>query len=299
MTCPLCDATLGDATLAGCDRLIGVQGRFGVATCPRCGAGVTVPRLAGASLAQHYPSEYRLHGQPDGFLARAVSWAREYRSDESTRRPPLGALLRARAVGQALDVGCGRGDLAAAIGRRGWRVQGLDPSTEAVAGARRQGVDARVGTAEALPADFVGYDLVLFNHSLEHSADPVGDLARVRERLHPGGAVVISVPDWGSWHRRRFGSRWFHLDLPRHLQHFDEPSLRHACDRAGLTVESTLGSISLVGFVGSLQYAVFGRCIFRGRAHRAGLAIAGGLYPLTALVGRWRGRDTITVIARA
>jgi SAM-dependent methyltransferase len=297
--CPVCASDLPGPVLKGVDRLLSTDGEFAVAECPACGLGVTLPRLAGEDLTRRYPDTYASHKPPAGLLARAIQSQRELRADLSLRTHPLKDALRDQGPGRLIDVGCGRGDLAAAFARHGWTAQGLDPSPKAVAAAREQGVDARAGVLADMPGDFTGYDLVIVNHALEHVPDPVGDLDRIRERLAPGGMVVISVPDWGTWQRRRFGSRWFHLDLPRHLQHFDEAALREACGRAGLRVDEVVPVISLVGLWASLQYAVFGRCIFRGSMHRVGLALAGALYPVTALAGRLFGADTMTVVARS
>jgi SAM-dependent methyltransferase len=298
VTCPVCDAALPGPVLKGVDRLLSTDGEFGVAACPGCGLGVTTPRLAGEELARRYPGTYASHRLPAGPLARAILRQRQLRAYASLRSRPLKEVLRGRPHGRVLDVGCGRGDLAAAFARRGWTAHGLDPSPNAVAAAREQGVDARLGVLADMPGDFSGYDVVIVNHALEHVPDPVGDLDRIRGRLAPGGMVVISVPDWGSWQRARFGSRWFHLDLPRHLQHFDEGALREACGRAGLGVDEVIPVVSLVGFWASVQYAIFGRCVFRGSAHRLGLALAGVLYPATSLAGRLFGADTMTAVAR-
>src|SRR5438477_183685 len=55
---------------------------------------------------------------------------------------------------RVLDVGCGTGNLAAALAARGARVWGVDPSPEMLAIARRKaprGAGFREGRAEALP----------------------------------------------------------------------------------------------------------------------------------------------------
>ena len=48
---------------------------------------------------------------------------------------------------------------------------------------------------------------------------------------------MVIIPNFGSWQRKLFGSRWFHLDLPRHRIHFTLGSLERAIQRAGLSVE--------------------------------------------------------------
>ena len=141
-------------------------------------------------------------------------------------------------VGHAVDVGCGRGDLAGLLVDRGWRVTGVEPSASACRAARRRGVDARQGTLHDVELDSGAYDAAIFRHSLEHSADLAGDLATVVRALKPGGLVLITVPNFECWQRRRFGNRWYHLDLPRHRVHLTTPGLRAALNRAGAEVES-------------------------------------------------------------
>jgi hypothetical protein len=73
-------------------------------------------------------------------------------------------------------------------------------------------------------------------HSLEHLRDPRGAFDRLYELLHPGGWLFAAVPDAQGLQARVFGPRWFHLDVPRHLFHFGEKSLRELYERAGFSV---------------------------------------------------------------
>lgn len=187
-TCPACNSALRQPLLQGRDRLIGVEGEFTVAECPRCGLAATLPRLQGDALARHYPDAYGPFKPPRGILSRLIAALRRRRADADLRKSPLCDLTR-QTTGRVLDVGCGRGDLAAAFVRRGWRADGLEPSASAVAAARRQGVDARAGTLDVAPDDFRDYDLVVFNHSLEHVPDPVAALREARNRLRRGGPL--------------------------------------------------------------------------------------------------------------
>src|SRR5204862_5797584 len=108
------------------------------------------------------------------------------------------------------------------------------------------------------------------------------DLRTLRGALRPAGRLVISLPNFSSWQRRRFASRWFHLDLPRHRVHFTAGSLQRALDSAGLAVSSQLTSTSVLGLPASVQYALVGRCLAPGGLRlRALAAICCGVFPLT------------------
>jgi SAM-dependent methyltransferase len=207
---------------------------------------------------------------------------RGWQSRLALRRHPLGP-ARAMPTGRAVDVGCGRGDLAATLVRRGWAVTGVEPSAEAGDVARARGVDVRQGTLGDVQLEPAVYDLAVFQHSLEHVPDPVADLRSVAAALRPGGVASITVPNFGCWQSRRFGSRWFHLDLPRHRVHFTEAGLRRALIAAGLEPIRVETSTSSIGLPASLQYAAVGRCLFPDGLK---LRVAAGLCALTWPISR-------------
>jgi hypothetical protein len=76
-------------------------------------------------------------------------------------------------------------------------------------------------------------------HSLEHLADPLAALKEIAAMLSPGGTLLVAVPNAEGAQARLFGERWFHLDVPRHLYHFGERSLREVVSAAGLTLART------------------------------------------------------------
>jgi SAM-dependent methyltransferase len=298
--CPVCGSALPAPSIAAPDRLHGTGGTHEVARCRACGAGVTLPRVADEQLAAFYPDEYGPYGErmsaPERLASRII---RALQGWSAMRAAPLSA-LRERAAGRGLDVGCGRGDLAATLAARGWAMSGIEPSPSACAAAAARGIDARCGTLASVALDASSYDAVVFRHSLEHTSDPVQALRAVRAALRPGGLVLITVPNLGNWQARRFGGCWFHLDLPRHRCHFTAGSLQRALAAADLDVVSVSTSSSTVGLPGSLQYRAFGRCLFPSGL---GLRVASGLCVLALPLARvldalGGGGDQLHAVAR-
>src|SRR5204863_6678744 len=136
-------------------------------------------------------------------------------------------------------------------------------SAEACAVARGQEVDAREGTLESVDFGQGSFDAVVMRHSLEHVPGPMADLGRVFRLLRPGGLLAISVPNFDSWERRRFGSAWFHLDLPRHRTHFTPYSLRLALSTSGFDVLSVETSGDAGSLLATREYKVAGRLLSR------------------------------------
>jgi SAM-dependent methyltransferase len=298
--CPICAVPSVSARLDAPDRLHGTPGKHHVARCPSCGAGVTLPHVRDENLAAFYPKDYGPYGERMSPVERLASRAiRAYQGWNALRTAPLAA-LRERPPGRGLDVGCGRGDLAALLARHGWTMSGIDPSPEACVAAAARGVDAHQGTVSSVALEPGSYDAVVFHHSLEHTAAPVSALRAVARALAPGGLVLITVPNFACWQARRFAGYWFHLDLPRHRVHFTPTALVRALRSADLDVLSISTSSSAVGLPASLQYLAFQRCLFPAGV---GLRVASGLCALALPVARvldrfTGGGDTLHAVAR-
>jgi SAM-dependent methyltransferase len=298
--CPVCDAVLSGAAIAANDRLHGTRGEHLVARCSNCGAGVTLPAVGEDQLAAFYPEQYgpydeRMSGV-ERFLSRLI---RRYQAWISFRSRPLNALAD-RPPGRGLNVGCGRGDLAAALASRGWAMSGIEPSPSACRAAAARGIAVRCGTLATVALEAEAYEAVVFRHSLEHISQPVTALTFARESLVSGGLVLVTVPNFGSWQARRLARFWFHLDVPRHRVHFGPTALKRALTRADLEVLSVATSSSSVGLPGSLQYRLFGRCLFPAGL---GLRLATGLCALVlplavALDAATGGGDLLHAVAR-
>jgi SAM-dependent methyltransferase len=97
------------------------------------------------------------------------------------------------------DVGCGAGALLSFARSRGIEAAGIEPDAGRVAEAQAAGLDARTGTAEALPFADRSFDLVTFENALHHVTDigrALAEAMRVARR-----AIVILDP-------------WFDLSIP-------------------------------------------------------------------------------------
>jgi hypothetical protein len=70
--------------------------------------------------------------------------------------------------------------------------------------------------------------------------------------------LLVGVPNFGSREARAARDGWFHLDVPRHLVHFTDASLRGALAAAGFTVRA-LSSVALEFDTFSLVQSVLNR----------------------------------------
>jgi SAM-dependent methyltransferase len=153
----------------------------------RADAAVTVRQLFDAKAAA-WPSKYAQDGRLVGRLNRLAS-AVSY-------HVPAGASV--------LDLGCGTGELAAAIAAAGMRVTGCDISPEMLhraAAAGPSGPSGAVGWVQLdpawrrLPLRSGAFDAVVASSVLEYVHDPTAVLRECGRVLRPGGVVLCTVPD--------------------------------------------------------------------------------------------------------
>jgi ubiquinone/menaquinone biosynthesis C-methylase UbiE/DNA-binding MarR family transcriptional regulator len=181
----------------------------------------------------------RLHGvlgrrqskSQEFFASAAGQWDR-LREDLFGRRSYLQALPGLLDPDWVVgDLGCGTGQVAAALAPFVKNVVAVDRSADMLQAARRRlrdhpNVDVRRGELEALPIQDAALDaatLLLVLHHLPEPADALAEAARV---LRPGGRLLISdmLPHDRETYRQQMGHVWLG---------FSEESLVRLLEQAG------------------------------------------------------------------
>jgi SAM-dependent methyltransferase len=98
------------------------------------------------------------------------------------------------------------------------------------------------------------FDVVMFNHSLEHVPNPENDLRAAAELAKAGGNVIVRVPIAGTYAWRRYRENWVQLDAPRHLTIPTVDGLITMAERCGLEVIEQFFESTAFQFWGSEQY---------------------------------------------
>jgi len=210
--------------------------RLALRRCGGCGRLLLDPRLHAEALPEAYDDAYYGAGERKFLPAieRVVDAFRDGRARMAERS--LGPSRERPA--RVLDIGCGSGQFLARLIARGHEGYGTELSASTGARASRvPGLKLRVGelTADTYPRG--GFDVISIWHVLEHLPDPDQVLRFCHGWLHERGALLIAVPNADSWQAKIFQGSWFHLDPPRHLDHFTRRSLASALERAGFRIE--------------------------------------------------------------
>lgn len=231
-TCHLCDAPLADGIL------VGTTGRHGEVfdtyACGRCGLVQTTPLPSDADLAAYYAGPYRAT-----FTREPVN-GHEWGTPEAERLMDEGAreyaaeIVAALGLGHdhdVLEVGCGDGRLAAALGAH-CRICALEADPEmAREAARRIPVVYPWTLAEYASTEPLTFDAIVSCHVLEHFREPLVALSQMRLMLRPGGRVWLEVPN--TW--QPYNDLDAHYWQRPHLYNFTAHTLMLTMLRAGFS----------------------------------------------------------------
>jgi SAM-dependent methyltransferase len=149
-----------------------------------------------------------------------------------------------------LDVGAGAGATLEALRHFGFRrLTGVDPFLERDI-VRENGIRLLKQSIDDLEGQF---DLILANHSLEHTSEPVQTLKAMHRLLKPGHYAIIRMPVLSrAW--RLFGVNWVQLDAPRHLFLFTVTTFSRLARDSGFEVKEISYDSTAFQFWGSQQY---------------------------------------------
>ncbi len=153
-----------------------------------------------------------------------------------------------------LDVGCGTGNLGAAIkNSRGGSIEvvGIEINSEAASKAKAKldrVIEGNVETA-ALPFSNGYFDAIIYGDVLEHLIDPWGTLKKHREFLKDDGLVIASIPNVAHYRVIKMLKRreWRYQDAgildSTHIRFFTIKSISRMFSEAGFMIESVSHNI--------------------------------------------------------
>jgi SAM-dependent methyltransferase len=261
--CALCGSSGPHPTVMAQEMMFRRGESFEYVECSSCGSLQIIKPPE--DLSRFYPAEYYAHG-----AARSASFRERLETIRDRvlfETGPLGgrtwgapffahvlhSLKRdgLRKTSRVLDVGCGTGALLVSLRKIGFsRLYGVDPY--AVNTSPDPLVHIRCGGLHEIEDSF---DLIIFNHSLEHVSEPVQLLRQARDRLTPNGRVIVRVPIAGCFAWRSRGADWIQWDAPRHLVLPTVRGLEAGASQAGLRTTRVVFDSYWLQFVGAEIYS--------------------------------------------
>ncbi len=235
--CPICKTSDSKNIASGTDReYFTCPDVFHVVECKSCKLMYLDPRPTKDELGKIYPENY--HSYIIDTEPKKISFLTKMRYKAHTNR--FAQVLKYVNPTQKidlLDVGCGDGWMMhlfkqAAPSRI--NTFGVEISPEVCDIARSMGNTVYCGRIEDVNFDRT-FDLVNFNHVIEHVSDPYEVTLKSHKILKPGGLLIYETPNADTVDQTWFkNSNWGAYHFPRHWYFFTPSSMRRMGESVGL-----------------------------------------------------------------
>lgn len=138
------------------------------------------------------------------------------------------------------------------MANRGWRVFGTEIASR---GSHINATPDYICRKEIINCNFADgdFNIITMWHSFEHLSEPLIYLREAARILKREGVVLLEVPNFNSWQASVFKSNWFHLDVPRHVFHYDKKSLELILKKADFKILKISYNSPIYGLFGWIQ----------------------------------------------
>ena len=138
---------------------------------------------------------------------------------------------------KVLDIGAGTGDFLSTCKKDGWNTFGVEPNKEARAISKNKNVKTFNDISLVKENNF---DVITLWHVLEHVENLLEYIEVLKNKLKPNGTLIIAVPNYKSFDAKHYKEFWAAFDVPRHLWHFSQNSIKKLFSRVSMKVEKTI-----------------------------------------------------------
>ncbi|MCA9320316.1 MAG: class I SAM-dependent methyltransferase [Planctomycetes bacterium] len=206
---------------------------FRVVRCGSCSFAYVTPRVPDSHLHLIYQTQYfKSHNAGDFGYS---DYTKDREGYLKTFRRKAKMVSRFKSSGRVLEVGSAAGFFLHAMKESGFEVEGVEVSKYVCEFAANElGIDSVFnGRLEDAPLEGKTFDVVAMWDVIEHLADPIAELKRIRGFMKPDGILVMQTQNVDAFFAKLLGSKWQHFKQLEHVYHFSPTTLRQALDRAG------------------------------------------------------------------
>lgn len=233
--CEICGDNTFETLFAATDFLVSNQS-FTICKCHRCGFIFTNPRPASENMGPYYNSHaYISHtNSKRSLFDKTYQVIRSYMLKKKVSLV-LKALKKNPERIALLDYGCATGEFLKVARNKGIKGMGIEPEEA----AREQALHNNLFVYPYLEEAPVisSFDCITLWHVLEHIPDLNKILRSFSKILKDNGLIVVAVPEHNSYDARFYREKWAAWDVPRHLNHFDEKTLRNLFSQHGFILK--------------------------------------------------------------
>lgn len=220
-SCPICNGLEFKNEIICQDQTVSHES-FAITKCKNCNLLITNPRPNKLEIGKYYKSEdYISHSNkstnPINFVYKL---ARNF-----TLKRKLKLINSLKKQGSLLDYGCGTGYFLEYCKQHQWEVEGIEPDngTRILASDK---VDKKIYEDIYKLESKSKFDVITLWHVLEHVHELNDLLENLKTKLNKNGYLLIAVPNSDSFDAKHYQEHWAAYDVPRHLYHFNQLTIK-------------------------------------------------------------------------
>lgn len=233
--CPLCEGESFKNKIICNDYLVSNES-FVIVRCENCALEFTNPRPKPEFISNFYKSEsYISHSNKITDLTSILYRIARF----FALKKKLKLINKLSTKGHILDYGCGTGAFLNICKKGGWKTSGVEPDQNAQTIARQISnipITSNLKTLE----DETTFDIITLWHVLEHISDLNQTIRELKQRIAKNGKLIVAVPNHEAYDQQIYKEHWAAYDLPRHLYHFDQKTMRTLMKNHHLKLVKTL-----------------------------------------------------------
>jgi SAM-dependent methyltransferase len=204
----------------------------GLLACGTCSFTTADLTVSDAELLRLYGHDYFAGQEYRDYVAERPLIQRNFKA----RLDRLLRYVKDPGSKRLFEIGSAYGFFLEVAGEHFRSVEGIDISVDAAAYARNE-LGVRVSAGEFLTHEVAApVDVVCLWDTIEHLRDPDLYIEKAGRHLTPGGVLVLTTGDIGSWIARWRGAQWRQIHPPTHLHYFSKRTLTRLLERQGFTV---------------------------------------------------------------
>lgn len=206
------------------------QESFELIECFCCGLIHTNPQPTKDEIGRYYQSNaYVSHSDTkEGLINSLYHFARKW-----TLIKKNNLIQKYHSKTSLLDIGCGTGYFAEFMKNKGFRVDVIEPDTEAAKLAEKKLNKKPFENLEQVTGK---YEVITMWHVFEHVHDINATFEKLDKLLSKDGILVIAVPNPESPDAQLYKENWAAYDVPRHLYHYKKNVIKQIANRYEMKV---------------------------------------------------------------
>ncbi|MBQ8222558.1 MAG: class I SAM-dependent methyltransferase [Bacteroidales bacterium] len=227
--CPWCESENNSSFLKLKDYFLS-QEEFEIYECEECKLLFTIPCPPPSEIGNYYKSEdYLSHNEKKKGIVptiynfvKGINIKNKYRITTGEKKVSL------------LDIGCGVGDFLLYAKKNGCKITGIEPNEDA-----RNIAEKKLGNRIHSPEELQNipnnsFDVITMWHVLEHVENLKEEIFHLQRLLKNNGRLILALPNFKSYDAIIYKDKWAAYDVPRHVNHFSEESIKNIFKRTNL-----------------------------------------------------------------